>query len=180
MVCNRCIMAIETLLRSQFPKHQFLVTLGRIEVQPDLDSIDLNDLTLSLEKLGFELVDDEKGRKVEQIKQLIISEIHHQGNRKKQSETFSAFIGQELGHDYSYLNNLFSSIEGKTIGQYITLQKIEKAKELLVYEELSLEEIADQLEYNSAQYLSTQFKKLTGLTPSKFRSFGHRRPIDSI
>ena len=83
-----------------------------------------------------------------------------------------------MGYDYSYLNELFSSLEGKTIGQYITLQKIERAKELIIYDQLGLATIADQLEYNSAQYLSAQFKKTTGMTPSEFKKLGLRKSID--
>ncbi|GHE75323.1 helix-turn-helix domain-containing protein [Roseivirga thermotolerans] len=180
MVCNRCIKAVEEALGQKWDSSSYRVRLGQIEWKTALNPEDLETIDKLLSKHGFELVEDEKSRKVEWIKQLIINEVHHQAAQKPTGVNFSEFISKTIGHDYSYLNDLFSSIEGKTIGQYVTLQKIEKAKELLVYGEMSLAQIADQLEYNSAQYLSAQFKKTTGLTPSRFKSFGQRRPIDKV
>lgn len=180
MVCNRCVMVVEQILKG-FPNLKVSkVDLGLIELDNQLRPQDLEDLNAELRKKGFELLDDDKSQKVELIKTAIIREIHHQAGRKGINENFSSFLTRELQLDYSYLNDLFSSIEGKTIGQYITLQKIEKAKELLVYDQMSLAEIADVLEYNSGQYLSAQFKKVTGLTPSRFKNLGRRRTIDGI
>lgn len=180
MVCNRCIMVVQQVLNDFENLKVRKVDLGLIELESDLSRTELDELSLELKKKGFELLDDDKSQKVELIKTAIIQEIHHQSGRKGSNENFSSFLTRELQLDYSYLNDLFSSIEGKTIGQYITLQKIEKAKELLVYDQMSLAEIADLLEYNSGQYLSAQFKKVTGLTPSKFRDLGQRRTIDRI
>lgn len=173
-------MVVEQILNN-FDKLKVLkVDLGLIELESDLNREKLDELSLELKRKGFELLDDDKSQKVELIKKAIIQEIHHQSGGKGSNENFSSFLTRELQLDYSYLNDLFSSIEGKTIGQYITLQKIEKAKELLVYDQMSLAEIADLLEYNSGQYLSAQFKKMTGLTPSKFRDLGQRRTIDRV
>ena len=180
MVCNRCVMVVEQTLKT-FPNLKIRkVDLGLIELENQLSPQDLEELNAELQKKGFELLDDDKSQKVELIKTAIIREIHHQAGKKEANENFSSFLTRELQMDYSYLNELFSSTEGKTIGQYITLQKIEKAKELLVYDQMSLAEIADVLEYNSGQYLSAQFKKVTGLTPSKFKNLGRRRTIDRI
>lgn len=180
MVCNRCVMVVEETLKGLPNLNVKKVDLGLIELENQLSSQEIDELNTELNKMGFELLDDEKSQKVELIKTAIIREIHHQAEKKGSNENFSSFLTRELQLDYSYLNDLFSSIEGKTIGQYITLQKIERAKELLVYDQLSLAEIADKLEYNSGQYLSAQFKKVTGLTPSKFRDLGQRRTIDGI
>ena len=180
MVCNRCVMVVEQILKG-FPNLKVSkVDLGLIELENQATNQEMDELNAELKKKGFELLDDDKSQKVELIKTTIIREIHHQEGKKESNENFSSFLTKELKMDYSYLNELFSSIEGKTIGQYITLQKIEKAKELLVYDQMSLAEIADILEYNSGQYLSAQFKKVTGLTPSRFKNLGKRRMIDRI
>lgn len=180
MVCNRCVMVVEQILNETGNLKVRRVDLGSIELEDDLSNQALTELRSELKQKGFDLLDDDKSQKVELIKTAIIQEIHHQSGRKGSNENFSSFLTRELQLDYSYLNDLFSSIEGKTIGQYITLQKIEKAKELLVYDQMSLAEIADLLEYNSGQYLSAQFKKVTGLPPSKFRDLGQRRTIDRV
>lgn len=173
-------MVVEEIIKD-FPNlHVKKVDLGSIELERPISTHELEELNKAINKKGFELLDDDKSQKVELIKTTIILEIHHQAGKKDIHENFSSFLTRELQLDYSYLNDLFSSIEGKTIGQYITLQKIEKAKELLVYDQLSLAEIADILQYNSGQYLSAQFKKVTGLTPSKFKNLGKRRTIDRI
>lgn len=179
MVCGRCIRAVKEVLNAMNLGEVSKVELGIVEVGA-ISPEEKDTLSCKLSSLGFELLDDEKSERVAQIKNFIIDEIHHNAQRKKEQQNFSEFITQKLGYDYSYLNDLFSSLEGKTIGQFITLQKIERAKELLVYDQLGLAEIADHLEYNSAQYLSTQFKKITGMTPSQFKTIGKRLTIDTI
>ena len=180
MVCNRCIMVVEEIIKGLPNFHVQKVDLGLIELETPSSAHEMEELNKALKTKGFELLDDDKSQKVELIKTTIIREIHHEAGKKDLHENYSSFLSKELQLDYSYLNDLFSSIEGKTIGQYITLQKIEKAKELLVYDQMSLAEIADILQYNSGQYLSAQFKKVTGLTPSKFKNLGLRRTIDRI
>lgn len=180
MVCARCIRVVEQVVNEFDNIQAKSIGLGFIEteqaISPDLRA----ELNHALRVEGFELLDDEKGRRIEQIKNLIIGEIHHSSDKKGENQNFSSFLSEEMGMDYSYLNELFSGLEGKTIGQFITLQKVERAKELLVYDQMSLAEIADELEYNSGQYLSAQFKKVTGMTPSAFKKIGSRKSIDQL
>jgi AraC-like DNA-binding protein len=137
-------------------------------------------LAAALESLGFELIDDKKSRTIEKIKTIIIDLVHHRGNDTKTN--LSALLSAQLHHDYNYLSNLFSDVEGTTIEKYFIAQKIEKVKELLVYDELSLSEIAFRLNYSSVAYLSNQFKKVTGLTPSHFKEIkaDKRKPLDKV
>ena len=130
--------------------------------------------------LGFELIDDKKSRIIEKIKNIIIELVHHQNNDAKTN--LSDVLSSQLHHDYNYLSNLFSEIEGTTIEKYFIAQKIEKVKELLVYDELSLSEIAFRLNYSSVAYLSNQFKKVTGLTPSYYKQIrdDKRKPLDKV
>lgn len=179
MVCGRCITAVDELLKD-FGAEVHHIGLGLVELEEAISEEDKQALAGKLEGLGFELLSDEISRRVEHVKAMLIDEIHHRKQKKPEHQTYSAFLSKEMGYDYSYLNDLFASLESKTIGQFITLQKIEKAKELLIYNQLNLAEIADQLEYSSAQYLSSQFKKVTGMTPSQFKSVGKRKSIDSI
>ena len=130
--------------------------------------------------LGFEVIDDRKSLIIEKIKNIIIDLVHHQDNDTKSN--LSDVLSCKLHHDYNYLSNLFSEIEGTTIEKYFIAQKIEKVKELLVYNELSLSEIALRLNYSSVAYLSNQFKKVTGLTPSYFKQIREdkRKPLDKV
>lgn len=180
MVCSRCIRVVEQVVGKFEDIQVKCVGLGFIESEQIINLIQRVKLNKALAQEGFELLDDEKGRRVEQIKNLVINEVHHSAGKKSENQNYSSFLSQELRMDYSYLNELFSGIEGKTIGQFITLQKVERAKELLVYNQLSLAEIADELEYNSGQYLSSQFKKVTGMTPSAFKKIGNRKAIDRL
>ncbi len=167
MVCNRCVMVVKQVLEDT-SLHPLHIKLGEVELQePDLDVTTLEKLKTSLLQLGFELIDDKKSRIIEQVKNLVIDLVHYKEDapRIKHSE----YISQHLHYDYSYLSNLFSEVEGITIEQYIISQKIERVKELLVYNELTLSEIAWQMGYSSVAHLSTQFKKVTGLTPSHFK-----------
>ena len=126
------------------------------------------------------MIDDKKSRIIEKIKNIIIDLVHHQDNEAKTN--LSDVLSNELHHDYNYLSNLFSEVEGTTIEKYFIAQKIERVKELLVYDELSLSEIAFQLNYSSVAYLSNQFKKTTGLTPSHFKQIKEekRKPLDEV
>ena len=130
--------------------------------------------------MGFQVIDDKKSRMIEKIKNVIIDLVHHQDNDAKTN--LSDVLSDALHHDYNYLSNLFSDIEGTTIEKYFIAQKVEKIKELLVYDELSLSEIADRMNYSSVAYLSNQFKKVTGLTPSHFKQIREdkRKPLDKV
>jgi len=156
------------------------VTLGEVEIDKDLTETQIKDLDNRLKTFGFELIDDKKSRLIGQIKTSII-EIIHQHDSALDSN-LSDYLSHKLLHDYSYLSNLFSEVEGTTIEKYFIAQKIEKVKELLVYDELSLSEIAFQMNYSSVGYLSNQFKKVTGLTPSYFKNIkeNRRKPLDEV
>ncbi len=179
MVCNRCILVVQNEL-DKLNLSTKSIKLGEVVLEKPITSEQKNEVENVLIPLGFELIDDKKSRIIEQIKNIIIDIVHHQNNEQKNnlSETLSS--GLQL--DYNYLSNLFSEIEGTTIEKYFIAQKIEKVKELLVYDELSLSEIAFQLNYSSVAYLSNQFKKVTGLTPSHFKQIGEdkRKSLDSI
>lgn len=178
MVCPRCIMAVENILK-EMKIHPIEVRLGEVLVENQLNSKELNSFQNQLEKLGFELLDDKNSTTINRIKTIIINQIQ---NSDKRNFVLSEFISGELNKDYSQLSKLFSSTTGITIEQFSILQKIEKVKELLVYDELSLKEIAFQLGYSSSAHLSAQFKKVTGLTPSEFKSLAEkdRKGIDGI
>lgn len=179
MVCNRCIMVVQNEL-DKLGITVKNIKLGEVTVQQALSDNDKTLLENRLVPLGFELIDNKKSRIIEKIKNIIIDLVHHHESEIKQN--LSAILSAELHHDYHYLSNLFSEVEGVTIEKYFIAQKIEKVKELLVYDELSLSEIAFQLNYSSVAYLSNQFKKVTGLTPSHFKQIkaDKRKPIDKV
>jgi AraC-like DNA-binding protein len=157
------------------------VELGKAELNRNIYDSDLLEIKQFLSNNGFELIDDKKSRIIERIKTVIIDYLHH-GKEIPKHINLSDFLSNEIGHDYSYLSSLFSSVEGKTIEKYVILQKIEKVKELLVYDELTLNEIAYQLGYSSVQHLSNQFKRTTGLTPTYFKNIkdSKRTPLDRL
>jgi AraC-like DNA-binding protein len=149
--------------------------MGEVTLPKDLTKEEHDNIETALKAHGFELIDDKKSATIEKIKTVIIEQIHHANDRLKVN--YSTLIAGKLGKDYSYLSNLFSEVEGITIEQYVILQKIEKVKELLVYDELSLSQIADELGYSSVAHLSNQFKKVTGLTPSHFKSVKENKRV---
>lgn len=180
MVCNRCIKVVN----DEFTKlglHIQEIELGLVTVKETLHPQLVHTIKNVLHENGFELIDDKKSQLIDAIKTLIIEKIHH-AKEPMQTINTSAFIAGKLGYDYSYLSNLFSLVEGITIEKYIIIQKIEKVKELLVYDEKSLNEISYQLGYSSVQHLSSQFKKVTGLTPSHFKKLkkNNRKPLDKV
>lgn len=179
MVCHRCVLAVETILNTLNLSYK-TITLGEIEFQNPLQEAEREQLSEQLQLIGFELIDDKKYQLIERIKNHIVQFIHH--DKELLKTNFSDFLASELGYEYNYLSNLFSEVEGTTIEKYVILQKIEKVKELIVYDELSLKEIANQLGYSSVAYLSNQFKKITGLTPSHFKSIGQKKrvPLDYL
>lgn len=179
MVCPRCTAAV----RNELEQMNLSITsleLGEAEITRDLSAEETVHLDNALKKLGFELIGDRKSRMIEQIKTEIVYLVHHSDEILKTN--LSAWLADKLHYDYTYLSNLFSEVEGTTIEKYYIAQRIEKVKELLVYDELSLAEIADSLGYSSAAYLSSQFKKVTGLTPTFYKSVKEtkRRNINEL
>lgn len=179
MVCNRCIMAVKNELE-KFGHQPLNITLGEVLLSNEITDNEKEIFGQQLKVLGFEIIDDKKSQIVGQIKSSIIEIVHHQNGDLKSN--LSDYLSNRLHHDYTYLSNLFSEIEGTTIEKYYIIQKIEKVKELLVYDELSLSEIAAKMNYSSVAYLSNQFKKVTGLTPTYFKNIkeSKRRPLDEL
>ncbi len=167
MVCNRCKMVVRNELEKLGYK-TVSVELGEVILEKDLSPEDKEKLDLNLRLLGFSIIDDRKSRIIEKIKNLIIELVHQNQNQIKVN--LSHYLTSNLNLDYSYLSSIFSGVEGTTIEQYYIAQKIEKVKEMLVYDEYTLSEIAFCLNYSSAAHLSNQFKKITGLTPGYFKN----------
>lgn len=179
MVCNRCIMVVEQVLQDLGIDIQS-IKLGEVVTIHKLNNTDKEKIRSALSPIGFELIDDKKSRIIEKIKNILIALVHQLNNEHKNN--ISDILSSTLHADYNYLSNLFSEIEGTTIEKYYIAQKIEKVKELLVYDELSLSEIANKLNYSSVAYLSNQFKKTTGFTPSHFKQIkeNKRKPLDQV
>jgi YesN/AraC family two-component response regulator len=183
MVCNRCVIAVRQELENQ-GLHPQKVTLGEAVLEEEsLSAEQQRKLDQALIDLGFERIDDRRARLIEAIKNKVIAMIHHTDKVNKKFN-WSKVLADEVHYEYNYLSNLFSSVEGITLEQYIIRQKIEKVKELLFYDELSLSQIADRLGYSSVAHLSGQFKKITGLTPSALKKTRRpeesRKPLDSV
>ncbi|MDF1550980.1 MAG: AraC family transcriptional regulator [Bacteroidales bacterium] len=181
MVCNRCIKVVKDEMEKLGHK-VISIELGMVEIQNlSLEKDTLKQIEKALNNNGFELIGDKKGRIIEKIKTIIVEMVHYQ-KINEDHLNISNIISNEIAYDYSYLSNLFSSVEGTTIEKYIINQKIEKVKELLVYDELNLNEIAYQIGYSSVQHLSSQFKKITGLSPSHFKKLKEikRKPLDKV
>jgi len=178
MVCQRCIMSVENILKKAGANYS-AVRLGEVDLEVELTQAQQVQVENDLKNVGFELIAGRTNKIVEDIKQLVMQYIA-QGDEKKMK--LSSFITKQLHYDYSYLSDLFSSIEGITIEQYLIVQRIEKVKEFLVYDQLSLTEIAFELGFSSVHHLSAQFKKVTGLTPSHFKKIGaeKRRALDGL
>ena len=179
MVCDRCIMVVQNELE-KLGLDAKNIKLGEVILSKEITSLEKENLSKTLEPLGFEVIDDKKGRIIEKIKNIIIDLVHHQDSDVKTN--LSDVLSDKLHHDYNYLSNMFSEVEGTTIEKYFIAQKVEKVKELLVYDELLLSEIANRLNYSSVAYLSNQFKKVTGLTPSHFKQIKEdkRKPLDKV
>ncbi len=179
MVCNRCIMVVQQEMDKLGIAYQS-IQLGAINLDAIPSEQVKESIANSLVPLGFEMIDDKKSVLIEKIKNIIIDVVQNQDSAIKSN--LSDVLSATLFHDYNYLSNLFSEVEGVTIEKYFIAQKIEKVKELLVYDELSLSEIAFQMNYSSVAYLSNQFKKVTGLTPSHFKQIkaDKRKPLDQV
>lgn len=179
MVCSRCLLVV----RQELEKLKLLpalVSMGEVELTKPATARQLSHLNENLKILGFELLDDQKQKQIEKIKNLLIKKI--QSGELEEHFSISKYLHKSLNKDYSYISRLFSEVEGITIEHFFILQKIEKVKEFIIYNEMNLSEIAFQLGYSSVAHLSAQFKKMTGLTPSYFKKTGShgRKPIDAV
>ena len=172
MVCLRCKMVVKSELE-KLGLHYITVELGEADIKEDISAEQLDKLSLALKKTGLELMDDKKSILVEKIKTIIIELVHYTDEQIKTN--LSDYLSEKLNYNYTYLANLFSEVKGTTVEKFYLTHKIEKVKELLVYDELNLTEIADKLHYSSVAHLSTQFKKITGLTPSHFKNLRNKR-----
>jgi AraC-like DNA-binding protein len=172
MVSIRCKMVVKEELK-KIGVHHLAVNLGEVEIMENITGEQREQLKIALLKSGLELMDDKKAIIVEKIKNVIIELIHYSDEELKIN--FSDYLSEKLQYDYTYLSSLFSEIHGSTIEQFIISHKIERVKELIIYDELSLTGIADKLHYSSVQHLSRQFKKVTGLTPSFFKQLKHKK-----
>lgn len=181
MVCPRCVMAVEDLLKKQ-GFHPVEVQLGYAQVSEDLIPKQIETVRAELTNIGFELLDDPQSKLVEQIRTAVIEWVRLEGDREK----LSSFILERIPKDYSLLSKLFTEVRGMTIERYCILQRIELAKELLCYSELNMSEIAFRMGYSSPAHFSAQFKQETGMSPKEFKmqnelkKTNQRRPLDQV
>lgn len=179
MVSARCKIVVKEELK-KMGLHFIIMDLGEVEIMEKLSFEQIEDLKVSLFQSGLELMDDKRAMMIEKIKSVIIEMVHHTDVMIKIN--FSNHLSEKLNHDYTYLANLFSEVQGTTIEQFIISHKIERIKELIIYGELNITEIAWKMNYSSVAHLSNQFKKMTGLSPSHFKKLKEkrRRPIEDI
>jgi len=179
MVSARCKMAVKEELK-KLGLHFILVELGEVDIMEDFSDGQRENLKTALLNSGFELIDDRRSVLIEKIKHIVIEMVHNTNEPIKMK--FSNFLSGKLNHDYTYMANLFSDVQGTTIGQFVISHKIERIKELIIYDELSISEIAWKMNYSSVAHLSNQFKKVTGLSPSHFKQLKDKRrsPIEEI
>lgn len=179
MVCSRCKMVVKSIFETMeiIP---LSIELGVVELENDIQEVEKQVLLKNLRSIGFDLIDDKKSKTIDKIKTLIIDLVQNKNNDLKIN--LSDYISQELHQDYNTLSNLFSEVENTTIEKYFMNQKIEKVKELIIYDELSLSEIAYSLNYSSVSHLSNQFKKITGFSPTYFKNLksNKRRQIEDL
>ena len=172
MVCIRCKIVVKDEIE-RLGLHPIRVELGQAEIVENLSVEVLKKFKLALLKSGLELMDDKKSMLIEKIKSVIVDLVHYK--EEPLEIKFSEYLSQQLGLDYTYLANLFSEVQGMTIEHYLIAHKIERVKEVLVYDEISLTEIAYRMHYSSVAHLSYQFKKVTGLTPSHFKKLKDKK-----
>jgi len=179
MVSSRCKMVVKEELK-KLGLHFIMVDLGEVEILEEVTEADRNLLKIGLFKAGLELMDDKKGILIEKIKNAVIEMVHH--TDELENMKFSDYLSVKLNHDYTYLANLFSEVQGTTIEQFVISHKIERIKELIIYGELNMTEIAWKMHYSSVAHLSNQFKKVTGLTPSHFKQLKNKRrsPLEEV
>ena len=181
MVCHRCILAVRDILLDLSISFD-QVSIGEIHLSESLTKEQNDLLSTNLNQIGLQLIDNRMNGLVEKIKQLVIMKARKEVGPKEHKMKLSVFLSEQLHHEYTYLSSFFSSVEGRTIENYFIDQRIEKVKELLVYKEMTLSEIAFEMEYSSVAHLSNQFKKISGLTPSHFKRVGSnkRKLLDQI
>jgi AraC-like DNA-binding protein len=172
MVSMRCKIVVKEELK-KLGLHFILVDLGEVDIMEDITIEQRDQIRVALLKSGLELMDDKKAVLIEKIKNVIIEMVHYKDELLKVN--FSDFLSEKLHYDYTYMANLFSEIQGTTIEKFIIAHKIERVKELIIYDEMNLTEIAWMMHYSSVAHLSNQFKKITGLTPSHFKSLKVKR-----
>lgn len=172
MVSNRCKMAVKEVLQG-LGLHFIVVDLGEVDIMEDLTAAQRVELNSALLKSGLELMDDKRAILIEKVVNAIIEMIHYTDESPKIN--YSDYLSDKLGYDYTYLSNVFSEVKGITIQQFIIINKIERVKEYLIYDELNLTQISYKLHYSSVAHLSNQFKKITGLTPSNYRQLKDKR-----
>jgi AraC-like DNA-binding protein len=179
MVSNRCKMTVKEELK-KLGLHFIMVGLGEVEIMEDITLEQRDQVKTAMLCCGFELMDDKRAILIERIKNVIIEMVHHSDEVIKTN--FSNYLSEKIGHDYTYLANLFSEVQGTTIEHFIISHKIERIKELIIYGEFNITEIAWRLNYSSVAHLSNQFKKVTGLSPSHFKQLKDKRrsPIEDI
>lgn len=179
MVSNRCKMAVKEVLKN-LGLHFMVVDLGEVEIMEDISPEQRAQLKADLLLSGLELLEDRKGILIERIKNAVVEMVHYSDENLKMN--FSDYLSDKLHYDYTYLANLFSEVQGSTIGQFIIAHKIERIKELIIYGELNISEIAWKMNYSSVAHLSHQFKKATGLTPTHFKQLKDKRrsPIEEV
>lgn len=179
MVSNSCKIAVKEELK-KLGLHFIIVDLGEVDVMEDISPEQREQLRLALRDIGFELMDNKRAVLVERIKNVIIQMVHYSDEVIKVN--FSDYLSEKLNYDYTYLANLFSEVQGMTIEKYIIHNKVERIKELILYDELTISEIAWKLNYSSVSSLSNQFKKVTGFSPSYFKKLKikKRTPIEEI
>lgn len=174
MVCGRCINAVGQILKELDLKHHQIL-IGEIHFCTALDTEIKMNLSKELEKIGLQIIDNRLTHLIERTKKFIISKARNELTDQERNDSLSKYLSKNLAIEYTYLSSLFSSVEGRTIENYFIEQRIEKVKEMLVYDQISLSEIAFDLNFSSVAHLSTQFKKVTGLTPSHFKKIGDAR-----
>jgi YesN/AraC family two-component response regulator len=172
MICLRCKILVRDVL-SQIGINLVKVELGEIEIAESISSSQRHQIDMTLRRSGLELIDDKKSILIQKIKSAIIELVHY--SETPLTNNLSSYLSQKLDYDYTYLSNLFSEVHGATIEKFFISHKIERVKELLVYDELTLTEIARRMRYSSLSHLSTQFKKVTGLTVSHFKKLKDKR-----
>lgn len=179
MVSARCKIAVKEELK-KLGLHFILVDLGEVDIMENISPEQREQLKAALLNSGLELMDNKRAMLIEKIKNVIIEMVHHTDEVLKTN--FSVFLSEKLDHDYTYLANLFSEVQGTTIEQFIISHKVERIKELIIYDELNITEIAWKLNYSSVAHLSNQFKKVTGLSPSHFKQLKNKKrsPIEEL